>query len=177
MSANGSPVAARFAAAAVAAIIVFGLTGCASLEGSARSIEVDGNAWTIHGVLRMAGSLKPDNLNPLLGTQVVDTDISSFWGAVLFVIDDRSRAVPELALEVPTMKNGGVSKDGLTITYHLRQGVLWQDGAPFTADDVVYTWRQVMNPRNDTGSRQGYELIRAIDEPNYHTVVVHLRQR
>jgi peptide/nickel transport system substrate-binding protein len=150
---------------------------CAPVVKPASAIEVDGNAWTIHGVLRMAGQQQPDNLNPLLGTQVIDTDLSLFWGAYLFNLNDRSQYVPELATRVPTIENGGVSKDGLAITYHLRKGVTWHDGAPFTAADVVFSWQQVMNPRNDTGSRQGYELIRSIDVPDSHTLVVHLRQK
>ena len=163
----------------VAALLVsatLSLSGCAAASG-ARTIEVDGNAWTEHGVLRIADSMQPDNLNPLLGTESVDTDISIFWGSYLFLMNDRDQPVPDLAMAVPTIYNRGVSRDGLTITYHLRRGVQWQDGAPFTADDVIYSWRQVMNPRNDTGSRQGYELIRRIDEPDRYTVVVHLRQR
>ena len=71
-----------------------------------------------------------------------------------------------------------MSKNGLTITYHLRRDVRWQDGAPFTAADVVFSWRQVMNPRNDTGgSRQGYDRISRIDVPNPTTLVVHLKQK
>ena len=41
-----------------------------------------------------------------------------------------------LAAEVPTLENGGISKDGLTLTYHLRHNVLWHDGVPFTSHDV-----------------------------------------
>ena len=47
--------------------------------------------------------------------------------------------MPILATEVPTERNGGISKDGLTITYHLRSGVQWHDGVPFTSKDVKFT--------------------------------------
>lgn len=151
--------------------------GCASIAKPASGIEVDGNAWTIHGVLRMATTQHPDNLNPLMGTQAIDTDLSLFWGAYLYLLDDRMHIQPELATRLPSVENGGISGDGLRIVYHLRPGVRWQDGAPFTADDVVYSWRQVMNPLNDAGSRQGYDLIRKIDEPDKHTVVIYLRQK
>ena len=150
---------------------------CSRIGQPAQGVEIDGNAWTRHGVLRMASSTQPDNLDPLLGTQTIDTDLSLFWGAYLFLFDDRSAVRPELATVVPTVENGGVSPDGLRITYHLRRGVRWQDGVPFNAADVVFSWRQVMNPRNDTGSRQGYELIRRIDTPDPYTLVVHLRQK
>src|SRR5579863_2144884 len=118
-----------------------------------------GNPWTIPGVLRIAGVSNPDNLNPLLGEQQTEVDLSMFWAGYLFNWSDQNQWVPELATEVPTTKNGGISKDGLTITYHLRKGVTWQDGAPFSADDVIFTWHAVMNPNNNVQTRTGYDLI------------------
>jgi peptide/nickel transport system substrate-binding protein len=132
------------------------------------------NAWTVPGVLRIGARLVPDNLNPVIGTQAIDTDLAMLWAGFLITLDDKSQPVPDLAVEVPSLENGGISRDGLTITYHLRRGVKWQDGAPFTADDVRFTWRAIMNPRNEVPSRSGYELISRIDEPDPFTVVVHL---
>lgn len=153
------------------------LAGCTNFEWPARAAEAHANSWTHDGLLRMVGATKPDNLNPLLGTQVIDTDLAMFWGAYLFSLNGTSDMRPELAVKTPTVENGGVSADGRRITYHLRRGVHWQDGVPFTAADVVYTWRQVMNPKNDVGSRQGYELVTKIDTPDPYTVVVHLRHK
>jgi len=45
-----------------------------------------------------------------------------------------------LASEVPTQANGGVSADGKTWTFKIRDGVKWQDGAAFTTDDVIFTF-------------------------------------
>ena len=90
--------------------------------------------------------------------------------------DKNNNAYPELATEVPTQANGGVSKDGLTITYHLRKGVKWADGAPFNADDVVFSTNVVNNPANNEVGRQGWDLITKIDEPDKYTVVYHLRK-
>ncbi len=67
-----------------------------------------------------------------------------------------------------------MSKDGLTITYHLRKGVKWSDGAPFTADDVVFSTKVVLNPANNEISRTGWDRIVKIDEPDKYTVVYHL---
>jgi peptide/nickel transport system substrate-binding protein len=163
--------------AAFVAAAAMSLGGCSQSPWQANALDRDTNPWTRDGVLRMASTTLPDNLNPLLGTQVIDTDLAMFWGASLFSVDGESEMRPELATEIPTVENGGVSGDGLRITYHLRRGVRWQDGWPFTAADVVYSWRQVMNPRNEIGSRQGYELIRRIDTPDPYTVIVRLRTR
>ncbi len=87
---------------------------------------------------------------------------------------DKNELVHELATQVPTTEKDGISKDGLTITDHLRRGVQWQDGAPFDSGDVVFTWRAVMNPNNNVQTREGYDLIRTIDTPDKYTAVVHL---
>lgn len=134
------------------------------------------NAWTIPGVLRVAAIDEPDNLNPLVGNQQAEVDLSLLWGSYLFRADDRNDWVPELAMRLPSLANRDISKDGLAITYHLRLGVRWQDGVPFGADDVIYTWRQVMNPRNNVASRVGYDDITRIDKLNDTTIVVHLRK-
>jgi peptide/nickel transport system substrate-binding protein len=132
--------------------------------------------WTIPGVLRLSTLGDPDSLSPLIGESQVDTDLSMFWAGYLFNSDDRDQLVPELATVVPTLANGGIAKDGLTITYHLRRGVLWQDGAPFSADDVVFSWHAVMNPNTNVQTRLGYDDITRIDEPDRYTAVVHLRR-
>jgi peptide/nickel transport system substrate-binding protein len=132
------------------------------------------NAWTVPGVLRIGARLVPDNLNPVIGTQGIDTDLAMLWASFLITLDDKSQLVPDLAAVVPSLENGGISRDGLTITYHLRRGVKWQDGVPFTADDVRFTWHAIMNPQNTVPSRSGYDLISRIDEPDKFTVVVHL---
>src|SRR5215468_3507786 len=50
-----------------------------------------------------------------------------------------------LATEVPSKENGGISADGKTVTYRLKQGIRWADGQPFTADDVVFTFEYITN--------------------------------
>jgi peptide/nickel transport system substrate-binding protein len=158
----------------LAAVLAGASVGCNPSEATTGD---DAFGRSRPGVLRMAGDQQPDNLNPLIGTQTIDTDLALLWASYLFLWNDRDQFVPELATTVPSLENGGVSKNGLIVTYHLRRGVRWQDGAPFTAADVVYSWRQVMNPRNDTGSRQGYDLISRIDTPDNFTLVVHLKQK
>ena len=95
---------------------------------------------------------------------------------VLLDVDARGALVPSLAVEVPSVANGGVSRDGKFITYHLRRGVRWQDGAPFTSRDVRFTWQAIVDPRNDVPSTHGYDMIAAIDTPDALTAVVRMRK-
>src|ERR1700737_2748318 len=153
---RGTRYTYRIAALMSMAIIVAALAACTRV-GPQHPADGTSNSWTIHGVLRIVDTRQPDNLNPLLSFGQVATDLSMFWAAYLFRWDDRNQLVPELATEAPTQGNGGISKDGLTLIYHLRTGVRWQDGAPFSADDVIFTWQQVMNPRTNVQSRMGYD--------------------
>jgi peptide/nickel transport system substrate-binding protein len=159
------------AALAAAGVLLAGCTRAAGTGGA------QNNAWSVPGFLRIAGRQDPDNLNVELGTETVDFDIAAFWGASLFRLDDRGELYPELATVEPTTANGGISRDGLRITYHLRPGVTWQDGAPFDSGDVIYTWQQMLNPRNNVVSRVGYDVISSIDRRDGRTIVVHLKRR
>jgi peptide/nickel transport system substrate-binding protein len=148
------------------------LTGCTRVGGG--GVEGRQNAWTHPHLLVYADAGDVNTLNPMFG-QFADVGfIAQLTMAWLIRWDDHNRPYPELATEVPTKGNGGVSKDGLAITYHLRKGVKWSDGAPFTADDVVFSIHAVLNPANNVVGRQGWDRIKKVDEPDKYTVVLHL---
>jgi peptide/nickel transport system substrate-binding protein len=132
------------------------------------------NSWTQPHVLRLSDGEDIENLNPTL-TQ--DTPVSLILAPLtmgyLVRWDRNTQPIPELITEIPTQANGGVSKDGLTVTYHIRKGVKWSDGVPFNADDVVFSFHAVLNPANNVVSRSGYDRITTIDEPDKYTVVLH----
>jgi len=94
--------------------------------------------------------------------------------------DERARLVPVLALDVPTLANGGITLTdggrGMIVRYALRPGVSWHDGHPFTAADVAFTWRAVANPAFIAESKDGAEDISAIETPDELTVICHYRR-
>jgi peptide/nickel transport system substrate-binding protein len=135
------------------------------------------HAYTVPHVLRYATAEDVVGLNPHLTQQTVVAYMSSLTMAWLVKYDHANRPVPELATVVPTEANGGISKDGLTITYHLRKDAKWSDGVPFTADDVVFSTNVVLNPANNEVSRDGWDLITKIGEPDKYTVVYHLKKK
>ncbi len=69
-----------------------------------------------------------------------DRDAGAIVLESLAVIDPDGNVVPKLAAEIPSIENGGISEDGLTITWKLRENLTWSDGTDLTADDVVFTW-------------------------------------
>lgn len=119
-----------------------------------------------------AWSQEPDNIVPYY------TQMSyAIWIAQLTLVglgewDDQGNFVTELAAEVPSADNGGVSADGLTITWKLKEGLKWSDGEPLTSADVKFTWESVIDPANAPLSRVGYEKIASIETPDDTTVVI-----
>lgn len=133
--------------------------------------------WTQPHVLRLADVADPDSLNPLVSTMDLSYDLSSLMFSYLVVVDRSGTLIGDLATEPPTISNNGITNNGRTVTYHLRRGVKWHDGASLTSRDVAFSWRAVMSSRNNVLHREGYEEVASIATPDDSTVVVHLRRR
>jgi peptide/nickel transport system substrate-binding protein len=133
------------------------------------------NATTIPHVLRFATAEDIQGLNPDLNAQLVLSFLAEMTMGYLFRCDHENRFIPELATEIPTFANGGISRDGKTITIHVRKGVKWSDGVPFDANDVKFSISVVNNPANNVPSHDGFDQITKVDVPNPYTVVVHLK--
>ncbi|HLU34491.1 MAG TPA: ABC transporter substrate-binding protein, partial [Thermomicrobiales bacterium] len=69
----------------------------------------------------------------------------------------------QLAAEVPAVENGLLAEDLSTVTFNLKEGVMWSDGEPFTANDVVFTWQWVTNPDNAAVSAGPWEIVESIE--------------
>ncbi len=134
------------------------------------------NGTTIAHTLRIGDTQDITSLNPHLAAAFSLASLSQMTMAYLVRYGPDNRPVPELATQVPSKKNHLISGDGLTITWRLRSGVKWSDGAPFDADDVVFSTNAVNNPQNNEVGRDGWDLITKIDEPDKHTVIYHLKK-
>ncbi len=156
------------------------LTSCTRIGTSDRSAGMPSarHPWTRAGILRIGSQVSPNTLDPLLATNTTENMIDRLLSDVLVSTDaDGKRDVPMLASVVPSLENGGISRDGLTLTYHLRRNVRWSDGVPFTSKDVKFTWRAILNPNNNVISQTGYSLVAAVDTPDPWTVIFHMKQR
>src|SRR5215469_16790192 len=92
-------------------------------------------------LLIIASTLEPESLNPLFLNGRIHDDIVSLGYSRLTRYDQHDAIVTDVAKVVPTTANGGISRDGKRIVFHLRRDVQWQDGYPLTARDVVFTYR------------------------------------
>jgi peptide/nickel transport system substrate-binding protein len=154
------------------------LAGCTKVGTSGETGAAGGrHPWTKPGVLRIGFQVAPNTLNPLLAANTTEDNIDHFLFDNLTSVDQHGNAVPMLASVVPTLENGGISKDGLTITYHLRKGIKWSDGYPLTSKDVKFSWSAILNPNNNVITQTGYSLVSSVDTPDDTTVVFHMKQK
>jgi peptide/nickel transport system substrate-binding protein len=114
----------------------------------------------------------PTLLNPHFGTGTKDQDGSRIFYEPLGSYDPEGNIMPVLAAEVPSLQNGLVARDGLSVTWRLKKNVQWHDGKPFTADDVVFNWEYVMDPATAAVTVGQYRDIARIDKLDSHTVKI-----
>ena len=167
-SSAASPDATRLALLAAAGAFVVGVTACSQERQSERRLRATSCASRSRSTRRSSIRFSPQN--------TIENFVDGLIFNLLVTHDEHHHQIPDLAATVPTLQNGGISKDGLTITYQLRHGVKWHDGVPFTSKDVKFTWQAIMNPRNNVVSRRGYDQVASMDTPDDYTVVMHMKR-
>ncbi|MGE0716620.1 MAG: peptide ABC transporter substrate-binding protein [Alphaproteobacteria bacterium] len=143
------------------------LTGASALAaalppGAATAQGVPPPPATRKGQVVIGISQEPTVLNPLRPHIEVDDGLYFCIFSPLWTIDPAGQLVPQLAAEIPTVENGGLSADGLTWRIKLRPGVVWHDGTPFTAEDVKFSIELINRPDFGATSRSGHSLVRDI---------------
>jgi peptide/nickel transport system substrate-binding protein len=114
----------------------------------------------------------PSSLNPYLSGGTKEIHASSVVIEPLARYDENGNMVPWLVDEIPTVANGGVSEDLTTITWVIREGLLWSDGTPFTAADVAFTAEYCMTPETTCAQVQNYTNVVSVEALDELTVRV-----
>jgi peptide/nickel transport system substrate-binding protein len=161
-------------AGALAVSLLISLGGCTKL--STAGPGQGGNPWTHHGRFVYAEAQDAKNLNPMLSSSAPTLDLSYFIFSYAVRYDDKARPVPDALREIPTIENGDVSKDGLTLRYKLRPNIYFHDGVRLTCRDLAFTWRAVMNPANNGITQDGYRDIASIDCHDPLVAVIHMKR-
>jgi peptide/nickel transport system substrate-binding protein len=125
--------------------------------------------------LRLGFGFSFASLDPLANDGFAAAALDALVYSYLLRTGPDGHLKPDLSIAVPSLANGGISHDGLTIAYHLRHDVRWHDGAPLTAADVAFTYRAIVNPANVVGSRVPYARLASVRAADRWTVVVRLR--
>ena len=149
------------------------VAGCGGATGTDRRTLVDSR-----------DQYDPRSLDPALSTDVPT------GRAVGYLFDGLTQFTPDAGVEPALAERWDVSPDGLTYTFHLRRGVVFHDGTPFTARHVAHSWQRVLDPKVKGG--RGWPLypilgaeafaegtgtgITGLSVPNDSTVVVRLKE-
>jgi peptide/nickel transport system substrate-binding protein len=123
----------------------------------------------------VAFSQEPDLVDSIFSSMSYSAWVNQSILVGLGTWDSKNNLIPELATEIPSGANGGVSADGLTITWHLKPNLKWSDGEPLTSTDVKFTWQVEVDAGNAVYSRAGYDQITSIDTPDTTTAVLHFK--
>ncbi|MGD0050532.1 MAG: peptide ABC transporter substrate-binding protein [Vulcanimicrobiaceae bacterium] len=157
---------------ATAALVALALTGCTKVgEGTAI-----GPSAAHLDQLTISTAADPRNLNPALASAVPVLELSAFMYSYTVVYDNHSHPVADAVREIPTIANGDVARDGLTIRYKLRPNMKWTDGQPLTCRDLRFTWQVMMNPKNNVVTTDGWKDIKDVDCSDPLVAVVHMKQ-
>ena len=102
-----------------------------------------------------------DGLHPLNDNSVTRSFIFQYTQKTLIKLDIKSlKYIPVLVTELPTKENGRISEDDLRYTYHLKEGIFWDDGIQLTAKDVEFSTKMMLCPFTDnTQIRSNYSTV------------------
>ena len=125
---------------------------------------VRGSGTPAYGDAVVVGSIgEPSTLIPILASDSASHEVAGH------VYNGLLRYDKNLKLEGVLAETWEVSSDGLTITFHLRKGVKWHDGRPFTSHDVLYTYRVIIDPKTPTAYADAFKQVKSADAPDQYT--------
>ena len=136
---------------------VFATDGTPFDEGTENQVRGEG------GEVRIIQYQAATILSPHVSTGYKDYD------AARIVVEPLLDYLPDAQLygvlidEVPSLENGLLAEDGLSVTLRLKEGLLWSDGEPVTAEDIKFTVEWVLNEENTATARGSYEIIESVE--------------
>lgn len=165
----------RSIATAVAVLVSVGaLTACGTSSSSGNSTNAANGSTsntasigTNSSTLNIGLDADPTTLDPCFSSALVDRQVMMNIYDTLFKLTPDNKIAPDL------VKSYQVSSDGKTYTFHLQQGVKFQDGTPFNAAAVKFNIER--DQQKVSARRSELSAIVSIDTPDDYTVVLHLK--
>ena len=145
-------------------LIVWGLVGM-SMSVSLAQRGSDGE-------VRILYWQAPSMMNPYLSGGTKEQHAASLVIEPLARYDENGKLVPWLAKSVPTLDNGGVSKDLKTITWQLKSGLKWSNGEPVSSDDIIFSWRYCTAEGGGCAQSTNFSNVKNVEKINNDTVKV-----
>jgi peptide/nickel transport system substrate-binding protein len=148
-------------------------TGAAAV---APTTGTDGQTRGAGGALKILQWQAPTTLNMQLAGSFKDQLAACLVTEPLIHFLPDATPIPCLVTEVPSQANGLVSADLTSVTYTLLDGVLWSDGEPLTASDVVFTWKWIVDPANQSPNAGLYDAIETVEAVDDQTVKITFKE-
>lgn len=150
-----------------ALIMAIALLSACSTAPNSSSDETGSGGTAVFAMLQ-----EPGSMNPLFSNEGASELSIGPVQEPLFSPRADGEYEPLLAEEVPTVENGGISSDGLTVTFRLKDGITWSDGEPLTSEDLIFTWDVINNPATTTVPGPAYEKVEDVNATDELTVTV-----
>ncbi|MDD3342600.1 MAG: peptide-binding protein [Sulfurospirillaceae bacterium] len=122
------------------------------------------SAQTLH----LAISSNPSRINPILSTDSASSEITRWIFNALITYDKDANIIPELCESYEFL-------DDVTLVFHLKHNILWSDGVPFSAKDVLFTYQTIISPTIYTPYASGFTHIDSVEMLDLFTLKVHYK--
>ncbi len=150
------------------------LMGAIALAAPANIVMADGHEGERgrDGEVSIIYWQAPSILNPFLSGGIKDVESASLIIEPLARYNSSGELTPWLVDEIPTVANGGVTEDLLSITWKITPGITWSDGTPFTSADVVFTANYCMDPEGGCAQVTKFDGVTNVEALDDLTVKV-----
>ena len=141
------------------------LLGAIATTAVASTVMADGHEGerARDGEVKIIYWQAPSILNPYLSGGTKDIESAALVIEPMGRYDQNGDMVPYLAAEIPTVENGGVSKDLTSITWKLKEGLLWSDGSAVTSADLVFTADYCMDPEGGCAQLEKFDGVVSVE--------------
>jgi peptide/nickel transport system substrate-binding protein len=155
----------RFALPSIALLLILAACGGGKPESA-------GKGGSVPDVPAYGDAIVEGSIGDVSGFLTAVTTDASSHEAAGYVFNGLVRYDKNLKLEGELAESWEVSPDGKRITFHLRKGVKWHDGVPLTSDDVMFTYRRMIDPRTPTAYGEDFKQVKRAAAPDPGTFVV-----
>lgn len=145
------------------------------------ALSVSGPAAALAETLTIGITQYPSTLNPNIDSMLAKSYVNGMTSRPLSHYDHDWQVTCFLCSELPTLENGGAERvsrtedrDGLEVTFQLKDELAWGDGTPVTSEDVVFTWEVGSHPDSGISNAELYRRIEDITVHDDKTFTFHL---
>jgi peptide/nickel transport system substrate-binding protein len=141
------------------------ITGCKGKPAATvRTVSGVNGDEPAYGDALVTGTIgEPSILIPMLAGDSASHDVSGLIFNGLVKYDTDLSVIGDLA------ESWDISSDGLVITFHLRKGIKWADGVEFTADDVMFGYRTIIDEKTPTAYSEDFRQVKKAEVPGRYT--------